>query len=184
MPAVPDLRVGQVGNPGMIEVDPGTTLLQAIAVAGGLDRFAAAKRIQLRRTDPATHRERLFLFNYRAVEGGGPIESMITLREGDVIARSPNATSSVRARMRRASLAVLILAGVTGESALAQNIGGPTVMNPAYDPAINPAINPEINPAINPRSIRPRSGCSRPWPRAPPSRPERDLRPDAPSPTC
>jgi polysaccharide biosynthesis/export protein len=77
--------VGQVGNPGMIEVDPGTTLLQAIAVAGGLDRFAAAKRIQLRRTDPATHQERLFLFNYRAVEGGGPIESMITLREGDVI---------------------------------------------------------------------------------------------------
>lgn len=77
--------VGQVGNPGMIEVDPGTTLLQAIAIAGGLDRFAAAKRIQLRRTDPATHQERLFLFNYRAVEGGGAIESMITLREGDVI---------------------------------------------------------------------------------------------------
>lgn len=77
--------VGQVANPGMIEVDPGTTMLQAIAIAGGLDRFAAAKRIQLRRTDPGTHQERLFLFNYKAVEGGGAIESMITLREGDVI---------------------------------------------------------------------------------------------------
>lgn len=52
--------------------------------------------------------------------------------------------------MRRASLAALLLAGATGESALAQNIGGPTVLNPAYNPAINPAINPTVNPAINP----------------------------------
>ena len=43
--------MGQVATPGMVEVEPGTTLLQAIALAGGLDRFAATKRIQLRRTD-------------------------------------------------------------------------------------------------------------------------------------
>ena len=54
-------------------------------MAGGLDRFAATKRIQLRRTDPATGQERLFLFNYKAVERGGTITSMITLREGDVL---------------------------------------------------------------------------------------------------
>ena len=52
---------------------------------GGLAPFAAAKRIQLRRSDPSTGQERLYLFNYRAVERGGSIESMITLREGDVI---------------------------------------------------------------------------------------------------
>jgi len=76
--------MGQVATPGMVEVEPGTTLLQAIALAGGLDRFAATKRIQLRRTD-ATGQERLYLFNFKAVERGGAIQSMITLREGDVI---------------------------------------------------------------------------------------------------
>jgi polysaccharide export outer membrane protein len=76
--------MGQVTTPGMVEVEPGTTMLQAIALAGGLDRFAAAKRIQLRRTD-STGQERLYVFNYKAVERGGAIQSMITLREGDVI---------------------------------------------------------------------------------------------------
>ena len=77
--------IGQVETPGLVEVLPGTTLLQAVAMAGGLDRFAATKRIQLRRRDPATGQERLFLFNYKAVERGGTITSMITLREGDVL---------------------------------------------------------------------------------------------------
>ena len=57
--------LGQVGAPGLVEVEPGTTLLQAIALSGGLDRFAATKRIQLRRTDPSTGQERLYLFNYQ-----------------------------------------------------------------------------------------------------------------------
>lgn len=77
--------LGQVGSPGQREVEPGTTLLQAIALAGGLDRFAATKRVQLRRVDPSTGKERLYIFNYKAVESGGSIQSMITLREGDVI---------------------------------------------------------------------------------------------------
>ena len=77
--------IGQVDNPGRVDVEIGTTLLQAIALAGGLDRFAATKRIQLRRADPRTGQERLFLFNFKAVERGGSITSMITLREGDVI---------------------------------------------------------------------------------------------------
>lgn len=77
--------VGQVGDPGVREVEPGTTLLQAIALAGGLERFAATKRIQLRRSDPSTGQERLYIFNFNAVERGGAIQSMITMREGDVI---------------------------------------------------------------------------------------------------
>ena len=71
--------------PGLREVEAGTTLLQAVALAGGLDRFAATKRIQLRRTDSSTGQEKLFLFNYNAVERGGSIQSMVTVREGDVI---------------------------------------------------------------------------------------------------
>lgn len=76
--------LGQVLEPGPKEVEIGTTLLQAIAFAGGIDRFAAAKRIQLRRRD-ASGQERLYLFNYDAVERGGAILTMLTLREGDVI---------------------------------------------------------------------------------------------------
>ncbi len=77
--------LGEVGVAGQVEVEAGTTLLQAIALAGGPGRFGATKRIQLRRTDPATGQERMFLFNFNAVERGGAIQSMITLREGDVI---------------------------------------------------------------------------------------------------
>jgi polysaccharide export outer membrane protein len=77
--------VGQVAEPGVREIESGTTLLQALSLAGGLDRFAATKRIQLRRADPSTGQERLYIFNYAAVERGGAIQSMITLREGDVI---------------------------------------------------------------------------------------------------
>ncbi|PJN94182.1 sugar transporter, partial [Amaricoccus sp. HAR-UPW-R2A-40] len=48
------------------------------------DRFAATKRIQLRRRG-ADGQEQIFVFNYKAVERGAAIESMITMREGDVI---------------------------------------------------------------------------------------------------
>jgi polysaccharide export outer membrane protein len=77
--------LGEVNEPGLKEVEPGTTLLQALALAGGPSRFAAEKRIQLRRMDTSTGRERMYLFNYNAVERGGAIQSMIALREGDVI---------------------------------------------------------------------------------------------------
>ena len=50
-PTFPIYVIGQVNAPGQVEVEAGTTLLQAIALSGGLDRFAATKRIQLRRTD-------------------------------------------------------------------------------------------------------------------------------------
>lgn len=76
--------LGRVSDPGLREVETGTNLLQAVALAGGLDRFAATKRIQLRRRG-ADGREQIFVFNYKAVERGAAIESMITMREGDVI---------------------------------------------------------------------------------------------------
>lgn len=77
--------LGQVGEPGIREVEIGTTLLQAVALAGGFDRFAATKRIQLRRTDPKTGRELLYVFNFKAVDRGAAIAQTITMREGDVI---------------------------------------------------------------------------------------------------
>ena len=50
--------LGQVNTPGTVAVETGTTLLQALALAGGPARFAATKRIQLHRTDPSTGREK------------------------------------------------------------------------------------------------------------------------------
>jgi polysaccharide export outer membrane protein len=56
VPQGPDLMsvyiLGEANAPGRKEVLPGTTLIQFLAEAGGLTRFAAEKRIQLRRVDP------------------------------------------------------------------------------------------------------------------------------------
>ena len=66
-------------------MEVGTTLLQAIALAGGLDRFAATKRIQLRRTDPRPARSGSISSTSRPSSAAAAIQSMITMREGDVI---------------------------------------------------------------------------------------------------
>lgn len=68
---------GEIANPGRIEATPGATILQAIAEAGGLTRFAADKRIQLRRG------EQIYLYNYRATGEGIPGSTV--LAPGDVI---------------------------------------------------------------------------------------------------
>jgi len=77
--------LGEVDKPGMVEIEPGTRFLQAMASSGGLTRFAADKRIQLRRTDPQTGRTNLFEINYRAILDGAAIQNNIVLEDGDVI---------------------------------------------------------------------------------------------------
>jgi polysaccharide biosynthesis/export protein len=74
---------GEVLRPGSYVVRQRTTLMQAIALAGGLSPFAAKARIQVRRRAPGG--EEVFPFNYRAYEAGGDIEGNIYLRTGDVI---------------------------------------------------------------------------------------------------
>lgn len=76
--------MGEVTNQGKLNVDAGTTLLQFLAETGGLTRFAATKRIQLRRTDSKTGKETVYGFNYKAVQRGAHAP-VIVLREGDVI---------------------------------------------------------------------------------------------------
>lgn len=77
--------VGEVNAPGRFEVIPGTTLLQFIAQAGGLSRFAAEKRLELRRVDPASGEEMVYRFNYRRMGTGGSISPTTVLAEGDVV---------------------------------------------------------------------------------------------------
>jgi len=85
----PDLMnvyiVGEANEPGRKEVLPGTTLLQFLAEAGGLSRFAAEKRIQLRRVDPQSGQETVYRFNYRSMGGSDSISGTTVLAPGDVI---------------------------------------------------------------------------------------------------
>ncbi len=77
--------LGEFNNPGRFDLEPGTSLLQFLAASGGVTRFAATKRIQLRRRDAATGQERVYRFNLNAVERGGRIVGQLILQPGDVI---------------------------------------------------------------------------------------------------
>ena len=85
----PDLMnvyiLGEVNVPGRKEILPGTTLIQFLAEAGGLSRFAAEKRIQLRRGGSAGGGETVYRFNYRTMGGSDSISGTTVLAPGDVI---------------------------------------------------------------------------------------------------
>lgn len=76
--------IGEVNKPGLVEVKPGTTLLQALAQAGGFSRFAAVKRVQLRRTDK-NGKQAIYQFNYKDVLDGRSSIGATRLASGDVI---------------------------------------------------------------------------------------------------
>lgn len=77
--------LGEVNAPGLKPVKPGTTFLQAIAQSGGLTKFAATKRIQLRSTNPTTGAQTIYSFNYKALSDGGRLQADPVLNDGDVI---------------------------------------------------------------------------------------------------
>src|ERR1700730_37672 len=75
---------GEVIRPGSYVVRQQTTLLQAIALAGGVGPYAAKRRIQVRRRFQGGD-ETIFVFDYKAYEAGYDLEGNIALRAGDVI---------------------------------------------------------------------------------------------------
>ena len=75
---------GEVTRPGYYVVRQSTTLMQAIALAGGLGPYAAKRRIQVRRR-AAGGDETIFVFNYKAYEAGADLEGNVVLHKGDVI---------------------------------------------------------------------------------------------------
>lgn len=75
---------GEVSTPGPKDVKPGTTFLQAVAQSGGFTKFAATKRVQLRRTD-ATGAQTIYEIDYRALSRGAKLANAIFMQEGDVI---------------------------------------------------------------------------------------------------
>jgi polysaccharide export outer membrane protein len=85
-PATMDIYViGEGAKSGKIAAAPGTTVLQFFAEMGGFSKFAATKRIQLRRTDPKTGTETVYAINYDAIERGTSKMGATVLMKGDVI---------------------------------------------------------------------------------------------------
>jgi len=74
---------GQVTKPGSYELTSGMTVLQLIAVSGGLLEYADAKNIIVMRKENG--RDRAFKFNYKDVMKQKNVEQNIALKPGDIV---------------------------------------------------------------------------------------------------
>lgn len=84
-PTIDVFILGEAASPGILTLEPGSTVLQAFAAMGGFSPFAATTRIQLRRTDPASGQESVYAVDYEAIEQGLSRQGLTTLVDGDVI---------------------------------------------------------------------------------------------------
>lgn len=84
-PVIEIFVIGEANTTGAIPLAPGTTLLQAFSRMGGFTNFAATKRVQLRRTDPSTGAEKIYVLNYNDIRNGTSTNGQVAMREGDVI---------------------------------------------------------------------------------------------------
>jgi polysaccharide export outer membrane protein len=75
--------LGEVQRPGVLVLGGATTILEALAMAGGFRDFASPSRIRVIRRDAAGRTESL-RFNYNRALKGSPEENLV-LRSGDVI---------------------------------------------------------------------------------------------------
>ena len=71
--------MGEIATPGEKHMRRGITVLQALAESGGCTKFAATKRILVRRGG------QVMKINYKAIADGSSAGKDIVLREGDVI---------------------------------------------------------------------------------------------------
>lgn len=76
--------LGEVNNPGRVNAEPGTTVLEFFAQIGGFTPFAATKRIQLRRRDEAGT-ETIYLLDYEAILDGRSPNGTALMADGDVV---------------------------------------------------------------------------------------------------
>ena len=76
--------IGKVNNPGRFPIQQDTIdVLQALAMAGGLNPFAKEKEVRIFRKAGA--KTDIFMFNYDQVSLGEKLEQNIALKRGDVI---------------------------------------------------------------------------------------------------
>ena len=74
---------GEVARPGLYPVSGQMTVLQLIAVAGGLTEYANRKEITITRTDNG--KAQTFKFNYNDVSKGKNVNQNIFLKPGDTV---------------------------------------------------------------------------------------------------
>lgn len=75
--------IGKVNRPGRFDLPNNLNVLQALALAGGLNPFAKSRHIKIfRETDEGTQ---IYDFNYEEVSKGEKLTQNIRLQRGDVI---------------------------------------------------------------------------------------------------
>ena len=74
---------GRVADPGTFDLKGPMTVIQAIAMAGGLTEYADAKNITILRKGDA--QAPVLRFNYRDVAKGKKLEQNVILRPGDTV---------------------------------------------------------------------------------------------------
>jgi polysaccharide export outer membrane protein len=75
---------GQIAKPGLYPIMGPTTVLQLIAVAGGLNEFADAENIIVWRANEAGQQVS-YAFNYKAVSRRRNLQQNIALKPGDTV---------------------------------------------------------------------------------------------------
>ena len=75
--------MGQVGKPGPYRLSDRTTVLQMLAIAGGVLEYAKAKDIRIMRTEDG--KQLSFKFNYKDVSVGKNLKQNIELKPGDTL---------------------------------------------------------------------------------------------------
>jgi len=75
--------IGRVNSPGRFALNTNVNVLQALAMAGGLNRFAKRGKIKIFREESG--QTKTFSFDYAEVAKGEAIEQNIHLKRGDVI---------------------------------------------------------------------------------------------------
>jgi polysaccharide export outer membrane protein len=76
--------LGKVQRPGEFPMNRQTDIMQALALAGGLNQFAAENKIVVLRRD-ALGKLHATPFEYGEVKGGDDLETNILLQSGDVV---------------------------------------------------------------------------------------------------
>lgn len=76
--------LGEVNDPGIKSVEPGLSILQFLATSEGFTKFAATKRVQVRRQVKGGG-ERVITVNYHALSRGAALQNNVILHDGDVI---------------------------------------------------------------------------------------------------
>lgn len=74
---------GKVLHPGSLVINGPITVIQAISMVGGLDKFADEGGIKVIRANP--HGQEILAVNYRAIMAGKDVSTNIQLKAGDTL---------------------------------------------------------------------------------------------------